>query len=85
MTRFIMERYEEPDSDGHRFFAERMESDIGEPDFDALTDAAQAWCEENFGPHPGPGEDLEGTRWCGETMYWFRDERDAMIFKLRWC
>lgn len=85
MTRFIMECHEEPDPDRHRFFAERHTHEDSEAEYDATSIKVRAWCEENFGPHPSPGEDLVGTRWCGETMYWFRDERDAMMFKLRWC
>jgi hypothetical protein len=41
------------------------------------------WCEERF----GPSREAPGGRWCGEKCVskWFRDEHDAMEFRLRWC
>lgn len=43
----------------------------------------------------GPGQLLEVARWCRNTFvndtwirmgydFWFKDERDAFLFKLRW-
>ncbi len=42
------------------------------------------WTVEQFGPHTGPFS--ETVRWYYNYYgtYYFRDEADAMLFKLRW-
>jgi hypothetical protein len=39
-----------------------------------------AWCCENF------GMSQKDSRWAWDTVciYWFRDQADATLFKLRW-
>ena len=51
----------------------KLRSDTGRDPFN--------WCCENFGfPEPN------GTRWAWDTgrIYWFHDQADAALFKLRW-
>ena len=44
------------------------------------------WCEQNFGPRPGPKKpDGPGERWYpGIDSFYFREEQDAVLFVLRW-
>lgn len=48
------------------------------------------WCEENLGPGGWASYTAIGVRnWAvesafGNTFFYFRDPKDAMMFKLRW-
>ena len=51
------------------------------------------WCYENFGPVPVVrngcerwGVDISKANYrLEEYVFWFRDERDAVMFLLRWA
>jgi hypothetical protein len=40
---------------------------------------AKNWCIDHFGPSEPSG------RWSGQLFRWFRNEQDALLFRLRWC
>lgn len=45
------------------------------------------WCREQFGKPKGPDGSLpwHEMRWyCRVTRFYFKDEKDAMFFSLRW-
>jgi len=53
---------------------------------------AEAWCREHFGPRWAAIGNLDG-RWCcfwtgrerfGGYRYHFADERDMLLFSLKW-
>jgi hypothetical protein len=70
---------EEPDPGGHRYRFEPAD-DVREAEVDS--DALHAWCTQEFGDRGGPS----GSRWyAGRVIFWFRDEQDAFVFRLRWC
>lgn len=73
MPHFTMSAFAKPDKDGHRFVARS----IGISNEDASR--VLAWCFGEFTRQMG-------KRWLGDgTIFWFRDDADAMHFKLRWC
>lgn len=45
------------------------------------TNIAWQWCVDKYGP-PEPN----GKRWAWNTIrtFWFYDEKDAVLFALRW-
>lgn len=47
--------------------------------------AVDAWCEEQFGPHPKHPD--AWSRWWHkfEDSILFRDEKDYVLFMLRWA
>lgn len=63
-----------------------------------LQDEMQKWCKAHIGPgewgNPEPINDIEyfdrkGVKWCidcmfGNTFFFFRDDRDATMFLLKW-
>jgi hypothetical protein len=47
----------------------------------------QKWCHETFGK-PGYPQDVPQTRWRDDIYYgeiYFRDDRDLVLFMLRWA
>lgn len=74
---FKMSRYSQADTDGHNF-AFRYQLPNDEKFIEAVV-----WCSEIFGIQDAAPV---GSRWMsGNITIWFRDERDAFQFKLRWC
>jgi hypothetical protein len=51
---------------------------------DELTSNVDAWCTENFGPQPKNPD--AWCRWSRDILstYYFRDEKDYFLFRLRW-
>lgn len=48
-------------------------------------DAMEDWCKETFGPTPKTGVWEPLGRWyMNAERFWFRDEKDRMLFVLRW-
>jgi hypothetical protein len=49
----------------------------------AAVTPAYLWCVEHLDP---PATVASGARWqtVGQS-FWFRDERDAFQFRMRWC
>ena len=52
-------------------------------DIDSLVDI-ENWCIDNFGPHP-----MNPDSWCrwyrySTKKFYFRDEKDYVLFLLRW-
>ena len=43
-----------------------------------------AWCNETFGPHP-KRSDAWSRWWVGIGQIYFRDQRDLVLYKLRWA
>jgi hypothetical protein len=86
MLLYHIARMGEPDSDGHRFEFHSQDRECDEEEFDGLLD----WARGEFG-EGGPARNLgdqADSRWCYEPRtwtVWFRDEVDAMHFRLRWC
>lgn len=79
MVRFSLETYDAPDGDGHRY--------VFRPDRHTDEDI-RGWCNEHFGSIEHLREylgELRGSRWAGRHSFWFRDEQDAVAFRLRWC
>lgn len=45
----------------------------------------EPWCRETFGPTPEFGVWEPNARWyMNAEQFWFRDEKDRMLFVLRW-
>lgn len=45
----------------------------------------EPWCRETFGPTPEFGAWEPNARWyMNAERFWFRDEKDRMLFVLRW-
>ena len=42
-----------------------------------------AWCNDTFGPHPARS-DAWSRWWVGVGQIYFRDERDFVLYQLRW-
>jgi hypothetical protein len=51
---------------------------------DERTSDVDAWCTENFGPMPANPD--AWCRWSRDILstYYFRDEQDYFLFRLRW-
>lgn len=50
--------------------------------------AVGEWCIEQFGPARKILDDVSKSRWMiisAGQIVWFRDEQDALLFKMRWC
>ena len=53
--------------------------------------AMEKWCYENFGPAALQMDQVDSTKsWClrykfGDTIWYFRDSKDALWFKLTWA
>lgn len=44
-----------------------------------------AWVVETFGPTAKDGVFTPGQRWyVNNAKFWFRDEKDVMVFLLKW-
>lgn len=43
-----------------------------------------AWCTDQFGPHPRRS-DAWSRWWVGTGQIYFRDEKDYLMFVLRWA
>jgi len=48
---------------------------------DRNTNVVWQWCVDNFGP---AGRNGKIWGWDTDRIFWFHDQEDAMIFKLRW-
>lgn len=45
----------------------------------------EVWCKETFGPTPDVGMWEPSARWyMNGGRFWFREEKDRMLFVLRW-
>lgn len=45
----------------------------------------EPWCRETFGPTPEFGVwELDARWYMNAERFWFRDEKDRMLFVLRW-
>lgn len=64
----------------YRFSREWLKADFRSEDYSD----AHRWCEEQFGPHPVRPD--AWSRWWHkfESSILFRDERDYILFTLRW-
>lgn len=84
MARYEIRRLRGPDKDGHQFYAGPV--NVRTCGFVEV----HAWAGEQFGEGEmsiDEGCHL-GSRWCfhsGSGSFWFRDERDAFEFRMRWC
>jgi hypothetical protein len=65
----------------YRFSREWLKAEFNETDYTE----AHSWCEENFGPHDK--QPNAWSRWWHryENSILFRDERDYILFTLRWA
>jgi hypothetical protein len=85
---FDMKILTRPDGDGHRYiFRYRGHLDPGEDCMKGFLGEVHAWCAEQFGTieHLRRYDQYRGSRWVGFEDFWFRDEEDALQFRLRWC
>ncbi len=60
--------------------AKWYKADFYYTDFDAIVN----WCTEQFGPHPKHPDAWSRWKHNGQDRVFFRDEKDYVLFCLRW-
>lgn len=80
--------YREPDDPDGQIYTFQCNTVLGSDASLAIQPGrltARMWCIERFGD---PGPPSYGARWNvsrSAYQFWFRDEQDAIEFRLRWC